>query len=49
MLDKLFEKLEEKIIVVSNYTETLDIFQKMCIKKNYPFVRFDGKTNIAIR
>ena len=49
MLSELFSKLEEKIIIVSNYTETLEIFEQLCRKRGYPFIRFDGKTNIGIR
>jgi DNA repair and recombination RAD54-like protein len=49
MMTELFKRLEEKIIIVSNYTETLTIFEDMCKKRNYPYVRFDGKTNIGQR
>ena len=49
MLEKLFKTIEEKIIIVSNYCETLDIFEDLCKKRRYPWVRLDGKTNIAIR
>lgn len=47
MLEKLWVKLEEKIIIVSNYCETLDILQNLCNLRGYPFIRFDGKTNIG--
>lgn len=49
MLKKLWEDYTQKICLVSNYCETLDIFEKLCTKRNYPFIRFDGKTNIGIR
>ena len=49
LLKNMFKILEEKIIIVSNYCETLDIFEKLCRNKGYPMVRLDGKTNIAIR
>ena len=49
MLEQLFVNLEEKIIIVSNYTETLSIFENLCRKRGYPYIKFDGKTNISIR
>jgi SNF2 family DNA or RNA helicase len=49
MLEVLYENLEEKIIIVSNYCETLDIMEKICVEKKYPVIRFDGKTKIAER
>ncbi|PLW41264.1 hypothetical protein PCANC_06822 [Puccinia coronata f. sp. avenae] len=35
---------EEKIIVVSNFTKTLDIIESHCKESNYSFCRLDGKT-----
>ena len=49
MLRELWKSLDSKIIIVSNYTETLSIFESLCTKRRYPFIRFDGKTNIGIR
>ena len=49
MMAELFKKLDEKIILVSNYVETLDIFESVCREKRYPFIRFDGKTKICER
>lgn len=49
MLDVLWESLEEKIIIVSNYCETLDIMESICLEKKWPSMRFDGKTKIAER
>lgn len=40
----LRRKSEEKIIVVSNFTQTLDIIESHCKASNYPFCRLDGKT-----
>ncbi|GAA6005232.1 hypothetical protein JCM11491_002629 [Sporobolomyces phaffii] len=34
----------EKIVVVSNFTSTLDIIEKYCKKFKYPVCRLDGKT-----
>lgn len=49
MLTELYKHLDEKIIIVSNTCETLDIFQRHCQMKSYPFCRLDGTTNIATR
>lgn len=49
MLREMWKILEEKVVLVSNYCETLDILEDLCKKKKYPFIRFDGKTNIGIR
>lgn len=45
----MYTNLEEKIIIVSNYVESLTIFENLCRKKRYPFVRFDGTTKISTR
>jgi len=34
----------EKIVVVSNWTSTLDLVQDLCIKRRYNFLRLDGST-----
>lgn len=49
MMAQMWKKLDEKLIIVSNYTETLTIFENLCIKRGYPFIRFDGKTKISSR
>lgn len=49
MLEVMISNLEEKIIIVSNYCETLDIMENICSVKKYPVMRFDGKTHIAVR
>jgi SNF2 family DNA or RNA helicase len=42
LLQKLREANEEKIVVVSNFTSTLDIIEKHCKGNRYPFCRLDG-------
>jgi len=42
LLQKLREANEEKIVVVSNFTSTLDIIEKHCKSNKYPFCRLDG-------
>ncbi|KAA1065260.1 helicase [Puccinia graminis f. sp. tritici] len=43
-LDILKKKNNEKIILVSNFTKTLDIVESHCKASHYPFCRLDGKT-----
>lgn len=35
---------DEKIVVVSNWTSTLDLIQALCVQKRMPFLRLDGST-----
>jgi DNA repair and recombination RAD54-like protein len=32
----------ERIVIVSNYTQTLDVIQALCTQCNYPVLRLDG-------
>ncbi len=32
----------ERIVIVSNYTQTLDLIQTMCVQCSYPVLRLDG-------
>eukprot|EP01117_Protostelium_nocturnum_P012146 TRINITY_DN4455_c0_g2_i2.p1 TRINITY_DN4455_c0_g2~~TRINITY_DN4455_c0_g2_i2.p1 ORF type:complete len:842 (-),score=232.18 TRINITY_DN4455_c0_g2_i2:126-2303(-) len=41
---KRVQKMEEKVVLVSNYTKTLDMFESTCNKNGYTFLRLDGKT-----
>ncbi|KAJ6451570.1 hypothetical protein C8R45DRAFT_946122 [Mycena sanguinolenta] len=40
---------EEKCVLVSHYTSTLNIMEVFCKKKNYSFYRLDGQTPAAKR
>jgi len=39
----------ERIVIVSNATQTLDLFVALCRQRNYPFLRLDGSTSISKR
>jgi hypothetical protein len=49
MLDILWNRTRDKIVIVSNYTQTLDLITTLCRAKDYPFVRLDGSTTINKR
>lgn len=42
LLQELRKANDEKIVVVSNFTSTLDIIEKHCKSNKYPFCRLDG-------
>lgn len=35
---------KERVVIVSNFTTTLDMLQKLCECYKYPFLRLDGST-----
>ncbi|XP_012867995.1 PREDICTED: DNA repair and recombination protein RAD54B isoform X1 [Dipodomys ordii] len=39
----------EKVVLVSNYTKTLNILQEVCMRHGYSFARLDGQTPISQR
>ncbi|KAF9325894.1 DNA repair and recombination protein rad54b [Podila minutissima] len=39
----------EKVVLVSNFTQTLDILEAICVKSQYGFYRLDGSTPTAKR
>ncbi|ODM96784.1 DNA repair and recombination protein RAD54-like [Orchesella cincta] len=40
---------DDKIVLVSNYTQTMDFFEKLCHLRNYGFIRLDGSMAIKKR
>ncbi|KWU43883.1 hypothetical protein RHOSPDRAFT_18878 [Rhodotorula sp. JG-1b] len=44
MLAELWKSGVEKVVVVSNYTSTLDLIETHCKRQKYPYCRLDGKT-----
>jgi SNF2 family DNA or RNA helicase len=49
MLAILYNEKKERVVLISNYTETLDIFQDICRIYKYPYLRLDGGTSVKKR
>ncbi|GAA0159567.1 damaged DNA-binding protein [Lithospermum erythrorhizon] len=49
LLGLLRQKTDDRIVLVSNYTQTLDLFAQLCRERRYPFLRLDGSTSISKR
>lgn len=45
LLAHLRKHTDDRIVIVSNYTETLELIAMLCREKSYPFVRLDGSTS----
>ncbi|KAG0371650.1 DNA repair and recombination protein rad54b [Mortierella sp. AD032] len=44
LLRSLRENTTERVVLVSNFTQTLDILQDMCTQRQYKYLRLDGST-----
>ncbi|XP_034681411.1 protein CHROMATIN REMODELING 25 [Vitis riparia] len=49
LLAHLRQKTDDRIVLVSNYTQTLDLFAQLCRERRYPYLRLDGTTSINKR
>jgi DNA repair and recombination protein RAD54 and RAD54-like protein len=49
MLAQMKMTSNDRMVLISNYTQTMDLFEKMCRKRNYSFVRLDGTMSIKKR
>ena len=49
LLANLRAETKDRIVIISNYTQTLDLIAHMCRERNYPHVRLDGGTSIGKR
>lgn len=49
MLARIRQDTNDKIVLISNYTQTLDIFDKLCRSRNYGCLRLDGTMNVSKR
>ncbi|CAG8456885.1 6988_t:CDS:10 [Funneliformis caledonium] len=49
MLSKIKDESDDKIVLISNYTQTLDLFEKLCRMRRYACLRLDGSMSIKKR
>jgi DNA repair and recombination RAD54-like protein len=49
MLARIRAETNDKIVLISNYTQTLDIFAALCRSRNYGCLRLDGTMNVSKR
>lgn len=49
MLARIRQDTNDKIVLISNYTQTLDIFDKLCRSRKYGCLRLDGTMNVSKR
>ncbi|KAF2101763.1 DNA repair protein, SNF2 family [Rhizodiscina lignyota] len=49
MLARIRQDTNDKIVLISNYTQTLDIFDKLCRVRGYGVLRLDGTMNVNKR
>lgn len=49
MLHKINTETNDKIVLISNYTQTLDLFEKLCQKRKWGCLRLDGSMTIQKR
>ena len=49
MLARIRQDTNDKIVLISNYTQTLDMFEKLCRSRAYGCLRLDGTMNVNKR
>ena len=49
MLARIRQDTNDKIVLISNYTQTLDVFEKLCRSRAYGCLRLDGTMNVSKR
>ncbi|XVF67591.1 hypothetical protein PTKIN_Ptkin10aG0133400 [Pterospermum kingtungense] len=49
LLAHLHQRTDDRIVLVSNYTQTLDLFAQLCRERRYAYLRLDGTTSISKR
>ncbi|KAF2760128.1 DNA repair protein, SNF2 family [Pseudovirgaria hyperparasitica] len=49
MLARIHADTNDKIVLISNYTQTLDVFDKLCRARGYGCLRLDGTMNVNKR
>lgn len=49
MLARIRQDTNDKIVLISNYTQTLDLFERLCRARAYGSLRLDGTMNVNKR
>ncbi|KAL2384404.1 DNA repair protein rhp54 [Blastomyces dermatitidis] len=49
MLARIRQDTNDKIVLISNYTQTLDLFERLCRTRQYGCLRLDGTMNVTKR
>ena len=49
MLARIRQDTNDKIVLISNYTQTLDLFERLCRSRAYGSLRLDGTMNVKKR
>lgn len=49
LLAQLRQRTNDRIVLVSNYTQTLELFAQLCRERRYPSLKLDGSTSISKR
>ncbi|KAF2862265.1 hypothetical protein K470DRAFT_256221 [Piedraia hortae CBS 480.64] len=49
MLARIRQETNDKIVLISNYTQTLDVFEQLCRARKYGSLRLDGTMNVNKR
>ena len=49
MLARIRADTNDKIVLISNYTQTLDLFERLCRSRSYGCLRLDGTMNVNKR
>ncbi|KAI1930455.1 DNA-dependent ATPase protein rad54 [Ophidiomyces ophidiicola] len=49
MLARIRQDTNDKIVLISNYTQTLDLFERLCRGRSYGCLRLDGTMNVKKR
>ena len=52
VLDKMLASIRssssDRIVLISSYTQTLDLFSALCRERGYPCLRLDGTTSLIL-
>jgi len=49
LLGSIRKTTKDKVVIVSNYTETLQVLAEMCKKRGYGYFQLDGSTKVSKR